>query len=151
MRELVDGKYIKLMKKAWSTDPNDRPSMKEIVQEMQKISKASGTSKVKIHPGPSSQSATREAELASTRQLTERMEREKEEAIAKMKRDQQAEIDRLKRQQEEILRKTNMEEARKLHEKELQDAKLREEKERKKALRLKEMKQKQNGINMKKL
>jgi serine/threonine protein kinase len=59
MRELVDGKYIKLMKKAWSTDPNDRPSMKEIVQEMQKICKASGVSKVKIHPGPSSQSATR--------------------------------------------------------------------------------------------
>ena len=37
MYDLVDDKYIKLMRKAWSTDPNQRPTMKKIVQYLQKI------------------------------------------------------------------------------------------------------------------
>ena len=37
MYDLVDDKYIKLMRKAWSTDPKQRPNMKEIVQQLQTI------------------------------------------------------------------------------------------------------------------
>ena len=42
MYDLVDGKYIKLMRKAWSTNPDDRPSMPAIVHKLQRICKISG-------------------------------------------------------------------------------------------------------------
>ena len=119
MYDLVDGKYIKLMRKAWSTNPDDRPSMPAIVHELQRICKVSGPSPLQAPSAPSANGGSKAEEKArqQLRAENEKIRKEKDEAIARLKRENEAKIEKLKREQEQALKDADLERARKRHEK----------------------------------
>ena len=90
MYDLVDGKYIKLMREAWSTNPDDRPSMPAIVHELQRICKISGPSPLQEPSGPNTNGGPKAEEKAQQLRVEKEKEKilkEKDEEIARLKRD----------------------------------------------------------------
>ena len=74
MYDLVDGKYIKLMREAWSTNPDDRPSMSTITRTLQHICKNSGPFHYKPLSAPSANGGSK-AEVKARQQLRQREKR----------------------------------------------------------------------------
>eukprot|EP00943_MAST-04B_sp_MAST-4B-sp1_P008381 g8381.t1 len=78
--DLVDGKYIKLMRNAWKTNPTDRPSMEEIANELQLICNLSGQSNMQVPRAPNSSSdGSSKKSVEEARKLKEENERIKQE------------------------------------------------------------------------
>eukprot|EP00942_MAST-04A_sp_MAST-4A-sp1_P006697 g6697.t1 len=157
MYDLVDAKYINIMRNAWRSSPDERPSMREIAKSLHELSKSSGTSTLQIPVAPQSRnSSSEDVEREHNKFLEEQKRRlqehnallkneakmsEMEKELARVKLEAEKEKRRLKKEFEDNLKASSIDLARQQHENDLNEIRLREKKEQERSKRIQDMKQ----------